>query len=154
MVRCYFEEPAGVKAEMKSCRGHGRCVDGSVKKRLIYSNNYHNFRKYPLVRSLQFQPVIDALPVQPMAVQAFVIVEGVCLFSMIVALMALAVQLFFGCFRLFNFGNLVVCVFLGSAAMMSFFTLEWTPGLVATCVVLVLNLFGKENGRPRPVESR
>ena len=88
--------------------------------------------------------LIDALPIEPFALRALLAVESFCLCAMVLVLMVLAVQLLYGCMKTFTMASLVVCCGIAFCGLLSFLTLEWQPGLIATGVVLSLHLMGSD----------
>jgi hypothetical protein len=88
--------------------------------------------------------LVDALPIEPFALRALLAVESFCLCAMVVMLMILAVQLLYGCMKTFTVASLVVCFGIAVCGVLSFLTLEWHPGLIATGVVLALHMMGSD----------
>ncbi len=89
-------------------------------------------------------PLIDALPMEPLALKALLAIEGFCLFTMVVVLFVLATQLCYGCMRSFTIVSMVVCCGIATCGILSFVTMEWQPGLIGTGVVFILHLMGAD----------
>ena len=88
--------------------------------------------------------LVDAIPIEPFTLQALLAVETFCLCAMALVLMVLAVQLLYGCMKMFTMASLVVCCGVAFCGLLSFLTLEWQPGLVATGVLLALHMMGSD----------
>ena len=91
--------------------------------------------------------LVDALPIEPFALQALLAVETFCLCAMVLVLMVLAMQLLYGCMKTFTVASLTVCCGIAVCGLLSFITLEWQPGLVATGMVLALHMMGSDQMR-------
>ena len=91
--------------------------------------------------------LVDALPIEPFALRALLAVESFCLCAMVLVLLVLAMQLLYGCMKTFTIARLLVCGAIAMCGLLSFITLEWQPGLVATAMVLALHMMGSDQMR-------